>query len=545
MKKSSISQITNQVELQQNQSTLLFKGFKLILILIITTLPVIYSPAQVIKPLFFYTLSIPNPTTHIYHIELHTSGWSKDTVQFKMPRWMPGYYQIMDYSNDVNNIFAKNDQGRDIPLKRINKNTWEITGIKSKSFDLVYDIKTSRQFVANSYIDSNHAYLIPANTFLYVDGFLDTPVSVKIINNPSWNKIATGLEMVKGKTNEFTASDFDILYDCPILIGNLEELSSFKVNGIEHRFIGYNIGTFDRTNFINKLKLIVKSAVDIIGDIPYNQYTFIAIGPGRGGIEHLNNTTISFDGSQLNSEEEMNKMMNFLAHEYFHHFNVKRIRPFEVGPFDYDKGSKTNLLWVSEGLSVYYEYLIVKRAGLINNRIFFEDFERNINTVENNPGRLYQSLTQASYNTWKDGPFGKQGEERGKSISYYEKGPIIGLLLDFAIRNATQNEKTLDNVMQYLYWEYYKKKQRGFTDAEFQQTCEIIAGVSLTSLFEYVYTAKEIDYNTYLNFGGLKLDLKLNDTDSAKQKKKYTLNRISNPNSLQLTILNSWLGEQY
>ncbi len=127
----------------------------------------------------------------------------------------------------------------------------------------------------------------------------------------------------------------------------------------------------------------------------------------------------------------MNRMMNFLAHEYFHHYNVKRIRPSELGPFDYDQGSKTNLLWVSEGLSVYYEYMVVKRAGLADEQTLFGDFEKNINANENNPGRRYQSLAQASYKTWSDGPFGTQGEEAGKSISYYDKGPVVGLLLDF------------------------------------------------------------------------------------------------------------------
>ena len=151
---------------------------------------------------------------------------------------------------------------------------------------------------------------------------------------------------------------------------------------------------------------------------------------------------------------------------------------------------------------------------------------------------MYQSLVQASYQTWEDGPFGNQGENRGKTISYYEKGPVVGLLLDFAIRHDTQNERSLDNVMQFLYREYYKKRQRGFTDAEFQQVCETIAGVPLTTLFEYVYTTEQLDYNTYLNYAGL--ELKATEVDP--QKKNYTIERIKNPSPLQETILNSWLG---
>ena len=288
------------------------------------------------------------------------------------------------------------------------------------------------------------------------------------------------------------------------------------------------------------MKSVVESAVDIIGDIPYKQYTFIAIGPGRGGIEHLNNTTVSFNGTRVDSGEGMNSMMNFLAHEYFHHYNVKRIRPFELGPFDYNNGSRTNLLWVSEGLSVYYEYLIVHRAGLTGDSVLLKSFEQHINNVENNPGRMYQSLVQASFETWEDGPFGNQGDNKGKTISYYEKGPIIGLLLDFAIRHATENEMSLDQVMQLLYWEYYKTKARGFTDAEFQQACETVAGVSLTSLFEYVYTTKQLDYDTYLNYAGLELRV----TEGDSQRKQYTIEQLKDPSPMQEAILNSWLGKQ-
>lgn len=494
------------------------------------------------KPRMEYIISIPQPATHKYHVVLRTQGWSQDTLLLKMPKWMPGYYQIMDYAKSVENVSLKDEKGNDFPFAKVNDNTFRISGAKQKSLVLSYDVMTSRQFVANSYVDNEHAYIIPANTFFYADGFLHLPVQVEIISSP-WNNIATGLERIKEKSNQFTASDFDVLYDCPVLIGNLEELPSFKVNGVEHRFIGYKLGTFDKAEFAGKLKKMTEAAVDVIGDIPFKQYTYIAIGPGRGGIEHLNNTTVSFDGTGLNNPESMNRMLNFLAHEYFHHYNVKRIRPLELGPFDYEKGSRTNLLWVSEGISVYYEYLIVRRAGLVDERILFGDLEGNINSHENNPGRAYQSLTQASYNTWKDGPFGTQGEEPGKSISYYDKGPIVGLILDFAIRQATQNKKSLDDVMRLLYWKYYKSKGRGFTDAEFEQTCEEVAGSSLAQVFEYVYTTKELDYARYLGFAGLRLEETANPIDDKKQKRKFTIKRIENPDELQVNIFKSWQGE--
>lgn len=488
-----------------------------------------------------YRVTIPQPSSHKYHVELRTHGWGKDTLVLKLPKWTPGFYQIMDYAKSLEDITAREEKGKDLPIERVAENTLRIAGARNKTILVGYDVVTSRQFVANSYVDNEHAYLIPGASFFYVEGLLNLPVQVEIIN--PWTKVATGLEPVAGKKDLFTSPDFDFLYDCPILLGDLEELPSFTVKGIEHRFIGYKLGTFDRKDFMDQLKKITTSAVDVIGDIPFKQYTYIAIGPGRGGIEHLNNTTVSFDGSGLNSPAAMNRMMNFLAHEYFHHYNVKRIRPFELGPFDYEKGSRTNLLWLSEGLSVYYEYLIVKRAGLSDEQMLLSALAGNITAHENNPGRLHQSLAQASYNTWKDGPFGTQGDDPGKAISYYDKGPIFGLILDLAIRQATQNQKSLDDVMRQLYWKYYKAKGRGITDAEVEQTCEEVAGASLAPVFEYVYTTKEIDYAKYLAIAGLKLEILPGDNDKPSSK-KYRLGRVEKPDTFQLDVLKSWLGEK-
>jgi predicted metalloprotease with PDZ domain len=491
--------------------------------------------AQKAKPVLKYSVSMPRHSLHYFHVKLVCDGWGSDTLVLKMPQWMPGYYQIMNYADAVENFSVQNAAGEKIDVNKIDNHTRQIVFNKRAQLVISYDVKTDKQFVANSFVDSSHGYIIPAGVFFYIEGHLDIPVTIHVLMPESWNKMATGLKPVAGKANEFVAPDFDILYDCPILMGNLEELPSFKVNGIEHRFIGYRLGDFDRLLFMSNLKKMVEAAVAIIGDIPYKQYTFIGIGPGRGGIEHLNNTTVGFDGKDLNTAGGFNRMMSFLAHEYFHNYNVKRIRPVELGPFDYEKENRTNLLWVSEGLSVYYEYMIIKRAGLINEQMLLSDFEKSINAFENNPGRLYQSLVQASYETWSDGPFGKQGEDAKKSISYYDKGPAVGLLLDFAIHHATQNKKSLDDVMRLLYWQYYKKLQRGFTDAEFQQACETVAGISLSPLFEYVYTTKELDYNKYLAYAGL-------TTHTENNGQKIFIKRMENPDALQSAILESWLN---
>jgi predicted metalloprotease with PDZ domain len=493
--------------------------------------------ANDVKPILLYAISMPEPSNHLFHVVLYCEGFEGDTADFKMPRWMPGYYQIMEYPNEVKNFSAISLNGQVVPFIKADINTWRVIPGENTSFRISYDVCSEEKFVARNYLDTTHGYIVPAATFMYLNKNLDVPVSLKIMPFSGWKDIATGLERVHGKINEFTAPDFDILYDCPILIGNLEELPSFDINGVVHRFLAYNPGNFNRDEFISNLEKTVRAGINIIGDIPYKEYTFIGIGPGRGGIEHLNNTTVSFSGSVLEEPGAMVRMLKFLGHEYFHHYNVKRIRPYELGPFDYDRENRTNLLWVSEGLSVYYEYLMVRIAGLMSEAELLTSIASDINKIENDTGRQYQSLAQASYSTWDEGPFGDRSGGPDRSISYYEKGPIIGLILDFSIRNATQNRKSLDDVMRLLYRQYYKEQQRGFTDAEFQQACQDIAGISLSREFEYVYTTKEIDYSVYLTYAGLKLT---EETDSNTGKRKFTITRQDNMSPAQRSLYLSW-----
>lgn len=491
------------------------------------------------SPSLHYVVSIDNPNSHTYAVELRCSNWTEDTMLLRMPQWMPGYYQIMGYHKWVHDVWATDEKGKQIAVFRRSENTWAVPGVKGKPFRVKYTISTDRLFVANSYVDSSRAYIVPSNTFMYADQFIDSPVRVTLQIDMRWGRIATGLNPVKGTANTFTAPNFDILYDCPILIGNLQELPPFRVKGIEHRFLAYGIGQFDRNLLMDNLKKVVEAAVDIFGEIPYNQYTFIGIGPGRGGIEHLNSTAISFEGSELGDPQGMSRTLNFIAHEYFHHYNVKRIRPFELGPFDYERENRTNLLWVSEGLTVYYEYLIVKRAGLADGNQLLANLEHNINATEGNPGRHHQSLQQASYNTWSDGPFGVPG----RTISVYDKGAVLGLLLDLEIRHYTHNKRSLDHVMRLLYQRYYKKLKRGFTDAEFQAACEEVAGVPLTGTFEYVYTTKEIDYPKYLSYAGLILEKRNTPWLGNKTILKLSIIPSSDRTPLQQAILKSWMGE--
>ena len=481
------------------------------------------------KDTVYFNLLLNGASTHVVHVNMQCVNTGKDSMIFKMPRWTPGYYQIMNYADHVTNFSAGNDKDS-LAWRKANINTWIVQTKNEKNIVLNYDVTADSAFVATSFIDTSHAYLTPAATFLYIDKQIQKPVSLTIQSYKNWSRIATGLDSVAPAT--FTAPDFDILFDCPILTGNLEELPSFTVNGILHRFIGYKIGNFDKAAFMNDLKSIVEASVKIMKDIPYKHYTFLGIGPGNGGIEHLTSSANSFTGNELNTSGGRKRMLSFLAHEYFHNYNVKRIRPVELGPFDYDNGSKTKQLWISEGWTVYYEYIITKRAGIISDTDLYSGFRGNIMAYENHEGKNHQSLARSSEETWSDGPF---GNDPNKTISYYDKGPVVALMLDFAIRHYTNNKQSLDDVMRCLYNQFYKQQNRGFTEAEFKKVAESIAGKKLDEIFDYVYTTKPLDYKKYFNYGGLNIDTTNNS---------FIIQPLKNPGALQASILKSWLGQE-
>ncbi len=454
-----------------------------------------------------FTISMDNPASHCYQVTLSYQGVEGVTCDFKMPAWSPGYYGLFDFAGNVLAFRAEDGQGTPLKWEKTGSSTWRVITDEAESIVLRYEVRATSQFVGQSYLGEDRGYIVPASVCMYTDELLYSPVIVKINLNPAWTTIATGLDQVSAQDSQtFFAVDFDELYDSPILMGNLESLPPFAIQGIPHYFIGYKLGTFNHQEFMNELKAVVEAGIRVIGEIPYRHYIFLGIGPGQGGIEHLDSAAVSFSGDSLDKRQKRIGTLAFLAHEYFHHFNVKRIRPLALGPFDYSQPNLTNMLWVSEGFTVYYEYLLLSRAGLMTGEEFLEAMSRIIAAQENNPGRFFQSAIQSSYNTWTQGPFGARRGGLRKTISYYDKGAILGFLLDLNIRQVTQNRCSLDDVMRTLYHTFYKEKGRGFTDQEFRQVCEKVAGCPLPEIFDYASTTRAIDYPEYLAYAGLELE---------------------------------------
>lgn len=448
-----------------------------------------------------FTVDMQNASKNEYLITFTKTLKPASFIDLALPAWSPGYYQIMDYGKNVVSFSPVNENGTPLRWVKFGLNTWRIYTNHATKLRINYTVAAERNFVAAAFIDSSRAFIKPAAVFLYPVKQLNSPVEVTLKIPDHWPITATGLDLHPGKQDTYSVPNYDILYDSPFLVGALQQLPPFQVDGISHRFIGYNMGNIDGISLMTDLEKIITAAVDIFGEIPYNHYTFIGIGPGNGGIEQLNSTAVSFTGSNLEGAGRL-RTLSFLAHEYFHNFNVKRIRPFKLGPFDYSQPPRTNLLWVSEGLNVYYEDILLNRSGLLSRDGMLGNWSNKIKTLQNNAGRYKQSLAESSALTWENGPFSNQGE----TVSYYDKGPVVGMLLDIRIRSATNNRKSLDDVLRRLYTDFYKNNDQGFTDEDIIKICQETAGESLSDIFEYIYTTKEIDYTYYFNLAGIMVD---------------------------------------
>ena len=454
---------------------------------------------------FTFTVSMDPPERHYYRVELRCDGLKNPAQDFKMPVWMPGYYRIADYSKDVANFKAADAAGRLLPWTKIDKNTWRVKTAGATQIVLSYDVYAFTRFVANNYLGDRRGYFVGPGMYLYLPGMLNRPATVHVKLPAGWSSVANGLDPVAGQADTFSAADFDLLYDCPMLLGNQEHFQ-FEVNGVRHSIAAEDLpASLDPARIAADLQKIVETATAMMGEIPYKHYTFLLMGRGAGGVEHLTSAAMLFNGESLDSADGYRRWLSFAAHEYFHTYNVKRIRPIALGPFDYDRENFTTMLWEAEGFTSYYQNLLVERAGLMTPEQYYATLSGNISAYENSPGHLLQSAAQSSIDTWIRGE-----DAANTTISYYNKGPAIAAMLDCKIRDETGNRKSLDDVMRALYNEYFKQKQRGFTDDEFRAVCERVAGAPLGEIFDdYVATTKEIDYQKYFALAGLKIDTEL------------------------------------
>lgn len=485
-----------------------------------------------------YTARFTDAQNHYVEVQLNCENLSSETTDFMLPVWSPGYYQILDFPKNIVDFSIKNTKGDTVKWSKKSKNHWVVENKADKHIIITYRYFANQKSVAESNVNETRAFIMPNNMFMHIKGHIDNPVKLSLYPNKSWKTINTGLKKIEKEPHVFYAENFDVLYDSPIYMGNPYSLN-FQHEGKYYDLSIANPEGLNDATFINDLKRIISASTSMMQHVPYDTYSFIFMEAGGGGLEHWNSQAVFTSGSfNFTSNSDYVDFLNFITHEYFHLYNVKAIRPFELGPFDYSRENYTNMLWVSEGLTVYYEYIIMMKAGLLKSDAALKYLSDAIGKYENTEGKNHMTLARSSFDIWLNF-FNKNSNAREATISYYNKGPIVGFLLDLKIRNSTKNNKSLDDVMRFLYNQYYLKENRGFKEEEFWLACETISGDSMEDIKEYVYSVKEIDYQKYLDYAALQVDMPIMDADtnnSTSKKRAYRITEKGVANKLQSKI---------
>lgn len=437
-----------------------------------------------------------------------------DPLTLKLPVWAPGYYLIVDFPKYVTDFSASADKGT-MSWKKEGKNAWVITAPEADTIRADYRVYCNKHSVAECYITSQEAFIAPNGIFMHAS---DTqhPVSVTFNMPDNWAKCSTGMKPSASAQHSITydVENFDVLYDSPLLMGN-HHTHEFTLEGHHYDIALSTPDGYAESGIEEDWKKVVSAATKLIGDVPYDNYCLIHLGEGRGGLEHSNSQACYSEGTwRFRDRASYVNYLGFMTHEYFHLYNVKSIRPIELGPFDYDREVFTPLLWVSEGFTVYYETQLMLRAGVITQEEMLSELSAYIKDIETNEGQKHMSLRQSSYDIWLNF-FNDIENKDDVRISYYIKGPVIGLVFDCYLRKATDGKCSLDDLMRLLYNRYFKELKRGFTEEEFWQAADEVAAASGSNssvvspssvLRPLVDTTAPIDYDFFLSPVGLQLD---------------------------------------
>ncbi len=467
-----------------------------------------------------YVLEMEKPQTHFVNVTLNIEDFNESTLLATIPTWAPGAYEIADFSRFVRNLKAVSGKTQ-LEVSKKDKATWKINTKDIHSVSISYEYYANELSVHTSHVDSTHAYLNGVNVFLYLEGYKDQSVELLIKPYKDW-KVSTGLE--KLSDNRYRAINYDILADSPIEIGTHRSLF-FNVDGKEHEIVLYGRGNENEEKVRNDLQKIVEGFLKIFGKLPYKRYVFIyhlfaGDNDVMGGLEHLNSTTIDVNNFVFQPDSKYQRtFLSVTAHEYFHLWNVKRIRPAELGPFNYKEENYTTMLWMAEGFTNYYASLVLMRTGLIDRKEYLKQLAEGMRYHDLTPGSRVTSASESSFDTWiklyKPTP-----NNINNYISYYLKGELLGFLLNTRIIEVTKGSKSLDDVYRNLL-DKYNRDGKGYTEKDVISSIKDVTGQDFNDFFEtYIRNPGHIDFAVELKKIGIKLTPAYKKVDDKEVKEK-------------------------
>lgn len=455
-------------------------------------------------PIIQYTVNLTNPQSHLFDITLEVKNWQESILDLKFPVWTPGSYLIREYAKNLQDFRVQNEAYVFLKYTKISKNHWQIKTLNSEIIIVKYRIFANELSVRTNHLDSTHGYFNGAGMFFFIPGWEKQKIQVIIESPENW-QVSTTLPRLLTDKNIFLAQDFDTLVDSPFEIGT-HQIFDFEILGKKHQFAIWGKGNFKPEKIIEDTTKIIETQAKIFHGLPYKNYIFFlhTSNNSYGGLEHKNCCSLIYPRFHFQEREKYNRFMQLVAHEFFHLWNVKRIRPKALETFDYEQENYTTSLWFSEGTTSYYDNLIPLRSGIYDGNIFLNNLSQEITRFLNTPGRNIQPVSEASFDTWIK-LYRRDSNSDNCQISYYLKGELVSLLLDLIIRKKYNNKRSLDQVLQEL-WLNFGKDEIGFTPVQLKEIIEKVAEQDLTEFFNlYIDGTEELPFNYYFEPFGLEL----------------------------------------
>ena len=453
-----------------------------------------------------HEVSFPQRHNQYAHV---TATWpvAGESMQLVMPSWTPGSYLIRDFAAQVENLQARGPDGRPLEARKTAKNRWRIETPGIESLTVSYQVWAGELNVATSWVESELALLNGAGIFLYSEASRRWPQEVMVTLPAGWANVFTALP--REDSGVFVARDYDELVDSPIAAGNMRRYD-FQVRGQPYALVLSGAAPlWDGERSRDDVARIVEAQQDFWGVNPFErEYLFLNFFMGPfGGLEHDHSTVLMSGLWQVAEEEEYRKWLGLVSHEFFHAWNVRRMRPEALADYDYDAEVYTRELWLAEGLTSYYDDLLLFRAGLIDVGDYFELLAREIRTYEAMPGRQVRSAEHASFDTWVK-QYKPDENSVNSTVSYYRKGAVIGFVTDTAIRRETGNRSSLDTVMREMYARYGPRGpgKGAYPPGAFESVVEDVAGPEVSAFVEnLVRSTEDPDVDGALEWYGLRL----------------------------------------
>ncbi len=451
-----------------------------------------------------YRVSFRDIERHLIEVEVTFATEGKEQIDLMMPVWTPGSYLVREYARQVEEIRAEDASSTSpLTIRKTSKNTWTVDCKNAQSIRVRYSLYCREMSVRTNWIERDFGFLTGAATFLTRADWLKHPHIVRLDLPPQWPDVATSLPRLEpNETSVRKAKNFDELVDGPIVMGKLQDYV-FQVGGKPHHLVTVlGDGTWDSKKAAEDITKIIETEQKFWGEIPYDEYWFLNIASeSGGGLEHDNSCVLMTGRWTMRKKSSYTDWLALVSHEFFHAWNVRRLRPKVLVEYDYTREQYFPELWIAEGITSYYDELFVAKSGFLGRDEYLGRLSKGISGVQNSPGRLVQPLWDSSWDSWIK--HYRPDENAGNSrISYYSKGAIVGMLLDAEIQSRTGGTRGLRDVMQRLWKEH---RQSGYTLDDFQRISSEVAGVSMDEWFKsHVWQATEVDYSKMLEWYGLR-----------------------------------------